>query len=76
MTHLQLNPPLPLVTPRGKALAHVLIDYGIEHDLIWVCALRDAPHAGEIWCYRNPEVRMEENATIARHTRKPAASDG
>ena len=28
MTLLQLNPPLPLVTPKGKGLAYVLIDYG------------------------------------------------
>jgi hypothetical protein len=27
---LQLNPPLPLDTPRGKALAHLIIDYGPE----------------------------------------------
>ncbi len=24
----QLNPPLPLMTPKGKAWAHLVIDYG------------------------------------------------
>jgi len=24
----QLNPPLPLLTPKGKAWAHLVIDYG------------------------------------------------
>jgi hypothetical protein len=67
MAHLQLNPPLPMITPKGKALAHILIDYGAEHDLLWVCALRDAPHAGEIWTYNNSQVRMEENITFGRH---------
>jgi hypothetical protein len=33
---VQLNPPIPIKTPEGKALAHVLIDYGPEFDLLWV----------------------------------------
>jgi hypothetical protein len=61
-TMLQLNPPIPVVTPRGKALAQVLIDYGIEHHLIWVCAEDD----GEIWCWQNPEIRAQTNITALR----------
>lgn len=60
---LQLNPPLPLNTPRGKALAHVLIDYGAEHHLLWVCAL---DNGGEIWTYPNPQVRFQENISMNR----------
>lgn len=30
---LQLNPAIPVITPKGKALAHFMIDYGIEHDI-------------------------------------------
>lgn len=63
MNLLQLDPPLPLETPRGPALAHVLIDYGAEHDLIWVC-FQDA--TGEIWSYSNPEVRACKNVTMGR----------
>ena len=61
-TMLQLNPPLPVVTPKGKAMAHILIDYGPEHDLIWTCFQLD----GEIWCWRNQDVRAEKNTTFNR----------
>lgn len=58
----QLNPPLPIETPRGKGLAHLVIDYGPEHDLIWVCFLDN----GECWSYRNPDVRALNNVTMGR----------
>ena len=32
----QLNPPLPLETSKGPGLAHFVIDYGAEADLLWV----------------------------------------
>ena len=25
---VQLNAPIPVVTPKGKALAHIVVDYG------------------------------------------------
>jgi hypothetical protein len=59
---LQLNPPLPVVTPHGKALAHILIDYGPEHDLLWVCFQDN----GECWTWRNHDVRAETNVTFGR----------
>lgn len=59
---LQLDPPLPVETPKGKALAHVLIDPGIEHDLLWVCFQDD----GECWTWRNPEIRAQSNITMGR----------
>ena len=61
-TMLQLNPPLPVVTPRGKALAQILIDYGVEHDLVFVCFEAD----GECWCWRNQDIRAENNITYGR----------
>ena len=60
---VQLNPPIPLKTPKGNALAQALIDYGIEHDLVWVCFQQDT---GEVWCWRNPEVRAQTNITMGR----------
>jgi len=66
-TILQLNPPLPVTTPKGKALAHILIDYGPEHDLIWTC-FQDS---GEIWCWRNQDIRAEKNTTFARPSYLP-----
>ena len=59
---LQLNPPLPVTTPNGKALAQVLIDYGPEYDLIWVCFEAN----GECWCWKNQDIRADTNITFGR----------
>lgn len=60
----QLNPPIPVhVLERGSGSAIGLIDYGQEHNLIWVTAI-DA--TGEIWCAPNPSVRMTRNWTMGR----------
>ena len=33
----QLNPPIPLtVTDKGDGMAFAVIDYGAEHNLLWV----------------------------------------
>lgn len=60
---LQLDPPIPLDTPKGSALAHVLIDYGPEYDLMWVC-FNDAD--GQCWTWTNKDVRGVKNITIGR----------
>ncbi len=60
---LQLNPPLPVITPKGKALAHFMIDEGIEHDIKWVC-FQDS--TGECWTFSNPEIRVQKNITQGR----------
>jgi len=60
---VQLNPPIPLQTPRGNGLAHFLIDYGIEHNLMWVIFINET---GECWTYQNSEIRAEKNITIGR----------
>jgi hypothetical protein len=59
----QLNPPLPLITPKGKAWAHIVIDYGQEHDLLWVCFQDDS---GECWTWGNQDVHIQENITMGR----------
>jgi hypothetical protein len=51
---LQLNPAIPLETPRGKGFAHFIIDYSQEHDLIWVVFIG------------NPEIRLQKNMTFGR----------
>ncbi|MCE7795592.1 hypothetical protein LWE61_03365 [Sphingobium sufflavum] len=64
MSFTQLNPPIPLdVLDKGKGMAIGMIDYGPEHNLIWVTAI-DA--TGEIWCAPNPQVRMQSNWTMGR----------
>lgn len=63
MNLLQLNPPIPLSTPKGKGMAWIMIDYGAEHDLLWVVALNDT---GEIWTFSNKEVKATSNITMGR----------
>jgi hypothetical protein len=60
---LQLNPPIPVFTPKGKALAHVLIDYGIEFDLIWICFNHDD---GQCWNWTNKDIKIDKNITLGR----------
>lgn len=60
---LQLNPMIPMSTPKGNGYALVMIDYSQEHNIHWVIAIDDT---GEIWTYPNPEVRMQKNITIGR----------
>jgi hypothetical protein len=62
---LQLNPPIPLDTPKGSALAHLVIDYGPEHNLLWVCFGDDD---GECWTWDNSRVRAQKNITMGRMT--------
>lgn len=63
---IQLNPPLPLTTPKGKGLAHFVTDYSIEHHLYWTVFLDN----GEIWTFANTEVRADSNETWGRNTEK------
>ena len=60
---IRLDPPLPLDTPKGKAMAHFLIDYGVEHHLCWVCFQNET---GECWTWSNKDVRLEANPTMGR----------
>ena len=60
----QLNPPIPLDTPKGKALAHIVIDYGPEFDLLWVCF---DDETGECWTWHNSLVRAQKNISMGRN---------
>jgi hypothetical protein len=69
----QLNPTLPLhVLEKGKGYAVGLIDYGPEHNLIWVTVLNES---GEVWCAPNPTVRFERNWTMGRSEGSAIARD-
>ena len=59
---LQLDPPIPVTCPKGPGLAHLVIDYGIEHHLYWVIFLAD----GECWAYPNPMIRAQSNESLGR----------
>ena len=72
MTFQQLDPPIPLhVLDKGSGYAIAVIDYGQEHNLIWVTAINET---GEIWCAPNPKVRLQSNWTMGR--KKPPAVPG
>ena len=58
---LQLSPPLPVQTPKGKAWAHVLLDYGPEADLLWICFQDET---GECWTWANKDIRLQENMSL------------
>ncbi len=64
----QLNPPLPVITPKGKAFAHILLDYSQEHDLIFTCFQDDT---GECWSWSSKEVRLQTNITLGRTGEQP-----
>ena len=64
MAFTQLTSPIPVyVVGKGKALAFAVIDYGPEHNLIWVSAIEDT---GEVWCVPNPKIRMQANWSLGR----------
>lgn len=67
---LQLNPPLPMLTPKGEGYAHILIDYGPESDLYWTVFITAT---GEVWTFSNREVRASKNITLGRtHVAPPS----
>jgi hypothetical protein len=69
MTILQLDPLIPLESPRGRCMAHFIINPGDEHHLQFVTFIDDT---GECWTWLAKEVRLQANQT-ARPTRPPTA---
>jgi hypothetical protein len=63
MALLQLNPIIPMITPKGEGMAHFLIDIGIEHHLQWIVFI---DKTGECWTFDNPDVRLQDNLTKGR----------
>ena len=60
---LQLDPTIPMMTPKGSGYALFVVDYSQEHHLMWVVALDDG---GEVWMFENPQVRVQSNFTLGR----------
>lgn len=61
----QLNPTIPLETPKGKGFAYFVLDYSQDHDLLWVVFLNKS---GECWTFKNSEIRIQSNFTLGRET--------
>ena len=64
----QLDPPLPMTTPKGSGVAHFVIDYGPESDLLWVVFMTAD---GACWAVPNPEIRMTANWSLGRRPQRP-----
>lgn len=64
----RIDPPLPVRTPKGTGLAHFLIDYGIENDLLWICFQDET---GECWTWNNKMIRAQKNITQGREKITP-----
>ena len=64
---LQLNPPIPMNSPKGQGLAILLTDYGCEYDHMWTIAIDST---GELWTFANRELRMQKNITMGRTLEK------
>ncbi len=59
----QLDPPIPMATPKGPGICHFVIDYGMETNLYWVVFITET---SECWTFSNPEIRIEKNITLGR----------
>jgi len=62
MSVTQLNPPIPVITPKGYAIAYFLVDYGPGSDLIWICFQKEK---GEILSWENSDVRCKNIVNVA-----------
>ena len=60
---LQLDPPIPLETPKGAGFAHLIVDYGMDFDLCWTVFITESR---ECWTFQNREVRAVSNVTFKR----------
>ena len=64
MSILQLNPPITVETHMGEAIAHIVVDYSIEHSIHWVVFLTEN---GQCWTFPNEKIRAQRNITIDRN---------
>lgn len=67
---MQLNPPIPLDTPKGPAFAHMIIDYSQDHYVLFVCFVCET---GECWVYPNRDVQLQKNVTMGIRTAVPCS---
>ena len=65
MPVLQLNPPIPVITPLGSAQAHFIWTEGIEQEVIYGCFQQET---GENWWFPNHQIRLCPNITQGHPT--------
>lgn len=69
MTLTRIDPPLPLETNKGKAMAHFLTwDHELPSE--FGCFLNSS---GEFWWIKQTEIKLEENWTAGTNKQPPYA---
>lgn len=58
----QLNPMIPVRTPKGDGFAFLVIDYSQEHHTLWTVML----DAGFIFQFETKELRVINNESLGR----------
>jgi len=64
MAFTQLNPTIPLRSDKASGECIAVIDYSIEHDLMWVI-IDDT--TGQVWTVPNKDVRAYANYSAGRN---------
>lgn len=59
---LQLNPTIPVNTPKGEGYAIVIIDYSQEHNTLFMVMLDN----GELWTFPQRDIRACKNISMER----------
>lgn len=59
--YIRLDPSIPMVCPKGRGRAIMMIDASEDHHIFWVIVLDDS---GQIWTCANPEVRVQANWSL------------
>jgi len=59
---LELQQPVYVITPRGEGYIWLVTEYGVEMEKIFTIIL----NSGEIWEYRNNQIRVSNNVTMGR----------
>jgi hypothetical protein len=64
----QLNPPLPVVTPLGRAQAHFVWEVSIEHYVMFLCW---HDKTGECFVFPHHVLRLTPNISNGHPTHTP-----
>ncbi len=62
MIVLELKQPVYVVTEKGEGYIWLVTEYGVEMEKIFTIIL----NSGEIWEYRNNQIRVSNNVTMGR----------
>lgn len=61
---LQLNPSIPVKTPKGTGECIAWLDYSKEDNLLWLVAMDDT---GKCWLVPNQDISLLDNYSIGRN---------